>query len=120
MKTKMIVLGGLLSAQIVFLSNNVYGENSMIVTIMKSRHSVHVIAHKKENLQRSTLPVACGYIEENQFVLSFSFSLENRKIRVVDSETGQQVFDDTVTGTAVSILLDRDSNSFDVYIGSEN
>ena len=120
MKTKMIVLGGLLSAQIVFLSNNVYGENSMIVTIMKSRHSVHVITHKKENLQRSTLPVACGYIEENQFVLSFGFSLENRKIRVVDSETGQQVFDDTVTGTAVSILLDRDSNSFDVYIGSEN
>ena len=48
MKTKMIVLGGLLSAQIVFLSNNVYGENSMIVTIMKSRHSVHVITHKKE------------------------------------------------------------------------
>ena len=118
MKTKMIVLGGLLSAQIVFLSNSVYGENSMIVTIMKSRHSVHVITHKKENLQRSTLPVACGYIEENQFVLSFSFSLENRKIRVVDSETGQQVFDDTVT--AVSILLDRDSNSIDVYIGSEN
>ena len=62
MKTKMIVLGGLLSAQIVFLSNSVYGENSMIVTIMKSRHSVHVITHKKENLQRSTLPVACGYI----------------------------------------------------------
>ena len=115
MKTKMIVLVGMLFTQIVFTSNNVYGED--VMAIMKDRHNVHLISHKEANLQRSTLLVACGYIEESQLFLNFNSSLENRKIQVVDSETGQTVFDDTITGTSFSIFLERDSDSFDIYIG---
>ena len=59
---------------------------------------------KEANLQRSTLLVACGYIEESQLFLNFNSSLENRKIQVVDSETGQTVFDDTITGTSFYFL----------------
>ncbi|EXZ26085.1 hypothetical protein M086_0097, partial [Bacteroides fragilis str. S13 L11] len=55
--------------------------------------------------------------EESQLFLNFNSSLENRKIQVVDSETGQTVFDDTITGTSFSIFLERDSDSFDIYIG---
>ena len=36
MKTKMIVLVGMLFTQIVFTSNNVYGED--VMAIMKDRH----------------------------------------------------------------------------------
>lgn len=115
MKTKMIVLVGMLFTQIVFTSNNVYGED--VMAIMKDRHKVHLITHKEANLQRSTLLVACGYIEESQLFLNFNSSLENRKIQVVYSETGQTVFDDTITGTSFSIFLERDSDSFDIYIG---
>ena len=110
MKTKMIVLVGMLFTQIVFTSNNVYGED--VMAIMKDRHKVHLITHKEANLL-----VACGYIEESQLFLNFNSSLENRKIQVVDSETGQTVFDDTITGTSFSIFLERDSDSFDIYIG---
>ena len=67
MKTKMIVLVGMLFTQIVFTSNNVYGED--VMAIMKDRHKVHLITHKEANLQRSTLLVACGYIEESHFFL---------------------------------------------------
>ena len=56
MKTKMIVLVGMLFTQIVFTSNNVYGED--VMAIMKDRHKVHLITHKEANLQRSTLLVA--------------------------------------------------------------
>ena len=75
MKTKMIVLVGMLFTQIVFTSNNVYGED--VMAIMKDRHKVHLITHKEANLQRSTLLVACGYIEESQLFLNFNSSLEN-------------------------------------------
>lgn len=51
MKTKMIVLVGMLFTQIVFTSNNVYGED--VMAIMKDRHKVHLITHKEANLQRS-------------------------------------------------------------------
>ena len=44
MKTKMIVLVGMLFTQIVFTSNNVYGED--VMAIMKDRHKVHLITHK--------------------------------------------------------------------------
>ena len=81
MKTKMIVLVGMLFTQIVFTSNNVYGED--VMAIMKDRHKVHLITHKEANLQRSTLLVACGYIEESQLFLNFNSSLENRKIQVL-------------------------------------
>ena len=40
------------------------------------------------------------------------------KIQIVDSETGQTVFDDTITGTSFSILLERDFDSFDIYISN--
>ena len=45
MKTKMIVLVGMLFTQIVFTSNNVYGED--VMAIMKDRHKVHLITHKE-------------------------------------------------------------------------
>ena len=46
--------------------------------------------------------------------------MNNMKIQIVDSETGQTVFDDTITGTSFSILLERDSDSFDIYISNIN
>ncbi|MFK2264877.1 DUF3244 domain-containing protein [Bacteroides fragilis] len=66
------------------------------------------------------MPVVCGYIEEDQLFLSFSSPLNNMKIQIMDSETGQTVFDDTITGTSFSILLERDSDSFDIYISNIN
>ena len=65
MKTKMIVLVGMLFTQIVFTSNNVYGED--VMAIMKDRHKVHLITHKEANLQRSTLLVACVILKRANY-----------------------------------------------------
>lgn len=87
MKTKMIVLVGMLFTQIVFTSNNVYGED--VMAIMKDRHKVHLITHKEANLQRSTLLVACGYIEESQLFLNFNSSLEIERYRLLIPKQGR-------------------------------
>ena len=79
---------------------------------------MHTNTHFSEENRRDILPVVCGYIEEDQLFLSFSSSLKNTKIRVVDSETGQTVFDDIITGTSFSIFLHRHSGSFDIYISN--
>ena len=58
MKTKMIVLVGMLFTQIVFTSNNVYGED--VMAIMKDRHKVHLITHKAVSYTHLTLPTICS------------------------------------------------------------
>ena len=50
MKTKMIVLVGMLFTQIVFTSNNVYGED--VMAIMKDRHKVHLITQGGKSAEK--------------------------------------------------------------------
>ena len=115
---KIILFVGLILLQLLALPREVYGMDHAVMAVMKKKHDVHTNTHFSEENRRDILPVVCGYIEEDQLFLSFSSSLKNTKIRVVDSETGQTVFDDIITGTSFSIFLDRHSGSFDIYISN--
>lgn len=115
---KIILFVGLILLQLLALPREVYGMDHAVMAVMKKKHDVHTNTHFSEENRRDILLVVCGYIEEDQLFLSFSSSLKNTKIRVVDSETGQTVFDDIITGTSFSIFLDRHSGSFDIYISN--
>ncbi|MBW9278680.1 DUF3244 domain-containing protein [Bacteroides fragilis] len=117
---KNILFTGLILLQLLALPGEVYGMDHAVMAVMKKKHNVYTNTHFSEKNRRDILPVACGYIEEDQLFLSFSSPLNNMKIQIVDSETGQTVFDDTITGTSFSILLERDSDSFDIYISNIN
>ncbi|MBE7398078.1 DUF3244 domain-containing protein [Bacteroides fragilis] len=115
---KDVLFTGLILLQLLALPGEVYGMEHAVMAVMKKKHNVHTNTHFSEENRRDILPVACGYIEDNQLFLSFSSPLNNMKIQIVDSETGQTVFDDTITGTSFSILLERDFDSFDIYISN--
>lgn len=117
---KDVLFTGLILLQLLALPGEVYGMEHAVMAVMKKKHNVHTNTHFSEENRRDILPVACGYIEDNQLFLSFSSPLNNMKIQIVDSETGQTVFDDTITGTSFSILSERDSDSFDIYISNIN
>lgn len=63
-----------------------------VMAVMKKNINVHTNTHFSEENRRDILPVVCGYIEEDQLFLSFSSSLKNTKIRVVDSEAKLNCF----------------------------
>ena len=89
---KIILFVGLILLQLLALPREVYGMDHAVMAVMKKKHDVHTNTHFSEENRRDILPVVCGYIEEDQLFLSFSSSLKNTKIRVVDSETGQTVY----------------------------
>lgn len=113
MKLKMIILlGSLLLVQTTVMPVNAHGR---VMEAQRRRHKAHIESSKEHARYRSILLIT-GYVEDDVLLLSFSLSLTNVQVRVVDSETGETLFEGIVSGTSLSIPLERDSESFDVYI----
>lgn len=118
MKLKtMILLSSLLLAQtaVVPVSAFCNAPSSMEVQ-RRGRHKVDIRHQQQHQRSRSASPIISGYVEDDVLFLSFSFSLVNKQLRVVDGETGKTVFEGFASGNSLSISLEQDSENFEVYI----
>lgn len=116
MKLKMIILlSSLLLVQTTVMSVSARSSVMSFMEAQRRRHKAHIENHEEHERYRSILLIT-GYVEDDVLLLSFSLSLTNIQVRVVDSETGETLFEGIVSGTSLSIPLERDSESFDVYI----
>lgn len=117
MKLKtMILLSSLLLAQTAVIPVNAYCNVPSSMEVQRSgRHRVH-IQRRPHQHSRSASPVISGYVDDNVLFLSFSLTLVNKQLRVVDGETGRTVFEGLVSGNSLSISLEQDSENFEVYM----
>lgn len=117
MKLKtMILLSGLLLVQIVATPVSASDGLPSSMEVQGRGHKAHIRKHQQHERSRSVLPIVSDYVEDNVLYLSFSLPLSNVQIRVIDGETGKIVFEGVVSGTSLPITLERDSESFEVYI----
>lgn len=117
MKLKtMILLGGLLLGQTIAIPINASNTEMFSLEFQRKRHKAYVAKHKEHERGRSASLFISGYVEDNILVLSFSIPLRTAQLRVVDSETGNVVFEGTASGNSLSIPLERDAENFEVYI----
>lgn len=106
----MILLSGLLLAQTLVVAP-AYASKAK-----RRWHRADLMDHDYHERARSVSPIVTGYVEDDFLILSFSYPLEKVPLRIVDAESGETVFDGVVSGSTLSIPLERDSESFDVYI----
>lgn len=112
----MILLSGLLLGQTLAMPVSASSNEVFSLESQRKRHKAHIAKHKEHERSRSAPLFVSGYVEDNILVLSFSIPLRTTQLRVVDSETGVTVYEGIVSGNSLSILLERDSENFEVYI----
>lgn len=112
----MILMGGLLLGTTLVIPLSAYSNETLSMEFQRKRHKVHINKHVPHQHSRSVSPIVTGYVEDDFLILSFSYPLEKVPLRIVDAESGETVFDGVVSGSTLSIPLERDSESFDVYI----
>lgn len=111
-----ILLGSLLLAQIAVIPVSAFNNVMLSVEARGRHHQVHINKHNNHHQSKDGSPIISGYVEDDVLLLSFSLSLGNKQLRVVDGETGKTVFEGLVSGNSLSIFLEQDSENFDVYI----
>lgn len=117
MKLKtMILLSGLLLGQTLAMPVSASSNEVFSLEFQRKRHKAHIKKYQQHKHARSISLLVSGYVEDEILVLSFSFPLRVAPLRVVDSETGNVVFEGAASGTSLSIPLERDSENFEVYI----
>lgn len=117
MKLKtMILLGGLLLGQAIAIPVSAFTNEVFSLKSQRKHHKAHIKKYQQPKQSRSATLLVSGYVEDNILVLSFSIPLRTAQLRVVDSETGNVVFEGTASGNSLSIPLERDAENFEVYI----
>lgn len=112
----MILVGGLLLGTTLVIPLSAYSNETLSIKFQRKRHKAHLNKQERHQHSRSISPIITGYVEDDFLILSFSYPLEKVSLRIVDAESGETVFDGVVSGSTLSIPLERDSESFDVYI----
>lgn len=117
MKLKtMILLSGLLLGQTIVIPASASTNQMFSVQSQRRHHKAHIDKHLQYEKRRSAPLLLSGYVEDDVLVLSFSLPLQTTQLRIVDSETGNVVFEGTVSGTSLSIPLERDSGNFEIFL----
>lgn len=111
-----ILLCSLLLTQTVVIPINASSNEVASLQFQRKGKRVHIEQHREHKRTRSVSLLISGYVEDDMLLLSFNFPLANAQFRVVDAETGKTIFEGAVSGTSLSIPLERDSDNFEVYI----
>lgn len=111
-----ILLGGLFLLQPVFSSSLILSVDkaNSVASGKKKKWPANIHLLHRESVTRSFLPPIPGYIEDGRLYIHFEESIENRYLRVTDTDSGNVIYCDYFSGDTLVIPLTVAGNNYSV------